>query len=197
MKPLLIIISAPSGTGKSTLCDRLLSDFPEISYSVSCTTRQPRGQEEDGVDYYFSTMEGFKQKIAQGELLEYATVHGNYYGTLRTPIDEAFKEGQSILLDIDVAGAEQVRAVIEDLDDDDPLKAGFVDIFIEPPSIEELRRRLETRAEDDADTIELRLNNASGEMARAGEYRYRVMNDDIEIAYRKLKDIIMVKAGLL
>lgn len=197
MKPLLIIISAPSGTGKSTLCDRLLADFPEISYSISCTTRKLRGREEDGVDYYFTNHDDFEKRISRNDLLEHAIVHDNYYGTLKAPVYEAFRDGQSILLDIDVVGAEQIRDVMEDLPDDDPLKLGFVDIFIEPPSIEELRNRLEGRGEDSTATIELRLKNALGELDRADEYKYRVVNDDLDVAYRKLCDIIMVNLEIL
>lgn len=197
MKPLLIVISAPSGAGKTTLCDKLLQEFPEISYSVSCTTRDPRGEEEDGVDYFFMTEEGFRQKIANRELLEFAKVHGNYYGTLRKPVEDAFKAGDSVLMDIDVEGAAQVREVIEKLTDGHPLKEGFIDIFISPPSTEELRRRLQHRGEDAPETIELRLRNADDEMARAGEYRYQVINEDLDIAYRRLRDIILVAGGLL
>lgn len=197
MKPLLIVISAPSGAGKTTLCDKLLQEFPEITYSVSCTTREPRGEEEEGVDYFFVSEETFRKKIANKELLEYARVHNNYYGTLRKPVEAAFKAGDSVLMDIDVEGAEQVRNVIEALEDDHPLKEGFIDIFISPPSVEELRRRLQGRAEDSQDAIELRLRNAEDEMAQAGEYRYQVVNEDLEIAYRRLRDIILVAGGLL
>lgn len=197
MKPLLIVMSAPSGAGKSTLCDLLLQEFPEISYSVSCTTRAPRGEEEDGQDYFFLTPAEFDRYVAEGLLLEHATVHGNRYGTPEAPVREAFAEGQSVLMDIDVAGAGQVRQYVASLPEDDPLRQGFVDIFIEPPDMEELRRRLEGRGEDAPETIELRLRNAQGEMDRAGEYRYRVVNDDLQMAYRRLRDILLNASGLL
>lgn len=197
MKPLLIVMSAPSGAGKSTLCDLLLQEFPEISYSVSCTTRAPRGEEEDGQDYFFLSPAEFDRYVAEGRLLEHATVHGNRYGTPAAPVREAFAEGQSVLMDIDVAGAEQVRRYVATLPEDDPLRHGFVDIFIEPPDMEELRRRLEGRGEDSPETIALRLGNAQGEMARAGEYRYRVVNDDLQMAYRRLRDIVLNASGLL
>ena len=161
MKPLLIVMSAPSGAGKSTLCDLLLQEFPEISYSVSCTTRAPRGEEEDGQDYFFLSPAEFDRYVAEGRLLEHATVHGNRYGTPAAPVREAFAEGQSVLMDIDVAGAEQVRRYVATLPEDDPLRHGFVDIFIEPPDMEELRRRLEGRGEDSPETIALRLGNAA------------------------------------
>lgn len=197
MKPLLIVMSAPSGAGKSTLCDLLLQEFPEITYSVSCTTREPRGMEEDGVDYFFLSKSAFEQRIADGQLLEHAVVHGNFYGTPADPVREAIAEGQSVLMDIDVAGAAQVRAYLAELPDDDPLKTGFVDIFIEPPSIEELRNRLIGRGEDAPETIELRLRNAQGELDRAGEFTYRVVNDELDTAYRRLRDILLVKSGIL
>lgn len=197
MKPLLIVMSAPSGAGKSTLCDLLLQEFPEITYSVSCTTREPRGMEEDGIDYFFLSREAFQERVAAGQLLEHAVVHGNFYGTPADPVREAIAEGQSVLMDIDVAGAAQVRAYLAALPDTDPLKSGFVDIFIEPPSMEELRNRLVGRGEDAPETIEMRLRNAQGELDRANEFTYRVVNDELDLAYRKLRDILLVKSGIL
>lgn len=197
MKPLLIVLSAPSGAGKSTLCDLLLQEFPEITYSVSCTTRAPRGQEEDGIDYFFLSRETFEQRVRDGQLLEHAEVHGNLYGTPAEPIREAFAEGQSVLLDIDVVGADLVRRYVAKLPAGDPLREGFVDIFIEPPSMEELERRLVGRGEDAPESIKLRLKNAKGEMDRAGEFTYRVVNDELEMAYRRLRDILLVKSGVL
>ncbi|MBR6802279.1 MAG: guanylate kinase [Kiritimatiellae bacterium] len=197
MKPLLIVMSAPSGTGKTTLCDLLLQEFPEITYSISCTTRAPRGMEEDGIDYFFLSKEAFQQRVAEGQLLEHAIVHGNYYGTPAEPVREAFKEGQSVLMDIDVVGADLVRRYIAGLPPGDPLRAGFTDIFIEPPSMETLQQRLEGRGEDDAATIQLRMKNAQAELDRADEFTYRVVNDELDLAYRRLRDIIMVKGGLL
>ena len=197
MKPLLILVSAPSGAGKSTLCDKLLQDYPELVYSVSCTTREPRGEEEDGVDYHFLTQARFDELVAEGAFLEHATVHGNSYGTLIQPIRDAFAHNLSILLDIDVAGAAQVRERLADLPEGDPLRDGFTDIFILPPSLEELRRRLVTRGEDSPETIEKRMRNASGEMDRAGEYRYRLVNDDLEIAYKELRAIVEYAGGVI
>lgn len=197
MKPLLIVMSAPSGAGKSTLCDMLLQEFPEITYSVSCTTRAPRGMEEEGADYFFLTREAFDRMVAEGKLLEHAVVHGNCYGTPADPVREAFAEGQSVLMDIDVVGAASVRETVAKLPEGDPLREGFVDIFIEPPSMEELERRLVGRGEDAPETIALRLRNAQGEMDRAGEFRYRVVNDDLDVAYRRLRDILLVRGGEL
>ena len=197
MKPLLIVMSAPSGAGKSTLCDMLLQEFPELTYSVSCTTRAPRGEEEDGIDYFFLTPDEFEDRVQRKMLLEHAEVHGNRYGTPADPVREAFAEGQSVIMDIDVVGADLVRQYIAQLPADDPLRSGFVDIFIEPPSAEELRRRLEGRGEDAQDVIEIRLANAQRELDRAHEFTYRVVNDDLEMAYRRLRDILLVRGGEL
>jgi len=197
MKPLFIVISAPSGAGKTTLCDMLLQSYPELCYSVSCTTREPRLHEEDGIDYYFHPKESFLRMIRENQFLEYAKVHGNYYGTLKEPIYDALKHRQSMLLDIDVAGAQQVRNRISELPDDDPLKLGFIDIFVSPPSLEELRARLEGRSTDSAAIIERRLKNAEAEMLRASEYRYQLINDDLTLAFNKICDIINFNAGML
>jgi len=197
MKPLFIVISAPSGAGKTTLCDMLLQSYPELSYSVSCTTRQPRMNEEDGIDYHFHPKESFERMIKEDCFLEYAEVHGNFYGTLKEPVYDVLKHRQSMLLDIDVAGAEQVRDHIKSLPEGDLLKEGFVDIFISPPDIEELQARLEGRGTDTPEVIQKRIENAEEEMARAGEYMYQVVNDDLDLAFNKLCDIINYKAGLL
>ncbi len=197
-KPLFIVMSAPSGCGKSTLIDLLLQEYPDLVYSISCTTRAPRGDEEDGLDYHFLTVERFRELLAEDAFIEHAEVHGNYYGTLRRPIEEVLAEGNSMILDIDVVGAAKVRHyVMHHLPPEDPLRAGYVDIFINPPSIEELRSRLEGRGTDAPDVIERRLANAEGEMARAGEYMFQVTNDDLQLAYRRLCDIIEVRSGRL
>ena len=194
-KPLFIVISAPSGCGKTTLIDMLLQEYSDIVYSVSCTTRAPRGEEEDGVDYHFKTVERFEELIAEDAFIEHARVHGNYYGTLREPIESALREGSSVILDIDVQGASTVREHVRQLPNTDPLKIGYVDIFVNPPSLEELRARLEGRGTDSPETIERRLANAEGEIARAGEYMYQVTNDDLGICYKRLCDIIDALSG--
>ncbi|OVE75412.1 guanylate kinase [bacterium E08(2017)] len=189
-KAILILITAPSGAGKSTLCDRLLSEFENITYSVSCTTRMPRGEEEDGVDYFFVTEESFERNVAEDRFLEHAEVHGNMYGTLKDTVREAIMEGSSVLMDIDVQGARQIREELADLPDDDPLKAGYVDIFISPPSIDTLRERLYGRGEDNEEEIERRLNNAALEMAGKDEFRFVILNDDLDVAYKELREIV-------
>ena len=171
-KPLFIVMSAPSGCGKSTLIDLLLQEYHDLVYSISCTTRAPRGEEEDGLDYHFKTKERFEELIAEDAFIEYACVHGNYYGTLKGPIQEVLAEGNSMILDIDVQGAEKVREYVRSLPGNDPMKIGYVDIFILPPDMEELRRRLEGRGTDTQAVIEKRLANAAGEIDRADEYMF-------------------------
>ena len=195
-RPLLIVVSAPSGCGKSTLCDRLVDEFPKISYSVSCTTRNPRGAEQDGVEYYFLSRKEFKERIKNGEFLEWAKVHGNYYGTLEDTVLFAMEEGNHILLDIDVQGAKQLREALVRLDPRHPVRRGFTDIFVSPPSMEELERRLRSRGTDDEKVILKRLENAAGEMAYAKEYSFQITNDDLEKAYHELKTVILSGMGL-
>ncbi|MBQ7233986.1 MAG: guanylate kinase [Kiritimatiellae bacterium] len=194
-KPLFIVMSAPSGCGKSTLIDMLLQEYHDIVYSISCTTRAPRGEEEDGLDYHFLAKERFEQLIGEDAFLEYAKVHDNYYGTLKAPVVEVLAEGNTMILDIDVQGAAKVREYVRRLPDTDPLKIGYVDIFINPPSLEELRERLERRGTDAPEVIEKRMHNAEGEMSRAGEYMFQVTNDDLAICYKRLCDIIDALSG--
>lgn len=189
-RALLIVVSAPSGAGKSTLCDRLLAEHPDVAYSVSCTTRAPRGQEVDGVAYHFLSDDVFRRRVDAGMFLEYAVVHDHLYGTLRATVETAMAAGLSVLMDIDVEGARQVRARVKRLPPDNPLRAGFVDIFIEPPSMEVLRQRLVARNEDAPDVIALRMRNAMEEMAQRYEYQHRVVNDDLDTAYADLRRII-------
>ena len=194
-KPLFIVMSAPSGCGKSTLIDMLLQEYSDMVYSISCTTRPPRGEEEDGLDYHFLAKERFEELIRENAFIEYASVHDNYYGTLKAPIEEVLAEGNSMILDIDVQGAAKVREYVRGLPDSDPLKVGYVDIFVNPPSLEELRARLEGRGTDSREVIERRLANAEGEMARAGEYMFRVVNDDLGTCYKRLCDLIDALSG--
>jgi guanylate kinase len=197
LKPLLIVISAPSGGGKTTLCDRLLQDYPEIVYSVSCTTRRPRGSEEDGVDYHFMTAERFERHLRAHRFLEHAEVHGQRYGTLEQPVREALAEGLCVLMDIDVAGAAQVRAKVAALPAEDPLQGALLDIFVAPPSLEVLRERIEGRGEDTPQEIERRMRNAAKELERAGEFRYRLVNEDLDVTYRDLCAIVENACGIV
>ncbi len=179
-KGLLIVISAPSGTGKTTLCHMLLKEFPNIKFSVSFTTRKPRPGEVNGKDYWFVTREEFLQKVKEGDFLEWAEVYGNLYGTSKSQVLKALNEGKDILLDIDTQGALQVKENFSDA----------VLIFILPPSLKELERRLRKRGTDPEEVIEKRLKVAREEIKRAKFYDYIVVNDILEVAYSKLKSII-------
>lgn len=187
-RALLLVVSAPSGAGKSTLCDRLLAEHPFMTRSVSCTTRAPRGAEVDGKDYHFLSKEEFNRRVASGLFLEHATVHGNQYGTLRSTVEAGLKAGLDVLMVIDVQGAASVRQSVKSAGG--LLSQSYVDIFISPPSVEALRDRLQKRGEDTPDVIERRLANAQGEMARRDEYRYQVVNDDLNQAYTELRSIV-------
>lgn len=187
---LLLVVSAPSGAGKSTLCNRVVEKFPAMEYSVSCTTRAPRGDEKNGEHYHFLSREKFGLKIERGEFLEYAEVYGNFYGTLKSTVREALSEGHDLIMDIDVQGAAQIRAACGALPDDDPIRLGFVDIFIAPPSMEELRRRLCGRATDDREVIEKRMFNAEKEMRECDAYRHLIINDHLDVALENLVSII-------
>jgi guanylate kinase len=180
--PLLVVLSAPSGAGKTTLCDRLVSLRPDIVRSVSCTTRTPRGGEEHGKAYFFLSDDEFDRRVAEGAFLEHASVHGYRYGTLRRTVEESMRRGVSVILAIDVQGAAQVRTHVAELPPCDAVRRGFVDIFVEPPSMEALRSRLTLRGEDAAEVVERRLRNAGGEMAQRGLFRYRLVNDNLDRA---------------
>ena len=193
--PLFLVLTAPSGAGKSTLVRMLREEFPAIVYSVSCTTRAPRGEEKDGVAYHFLSDEEFLRRVDAGEFLEHALVHGHYYGTLKSAVEGPLAEGRWVVLDIDVAGAAQVREIVRKMPEDAPLRRGFLDLFIDIPSIEELRRRLEKRGEDAPDVIETRLRNAEGERARKGEFAAVVVNDDLATAYAELRAAVLSKTG--
>ena len=179
-KGLLILISGPSGTGKGTVCDLLRKNHSEISYSISATTRQPRPGEQDGVNYYFYDKEKFRQMIDAGELLEWAEVYGNYYGTPKQKVLDRLNAGEDILLEIDTQGALNVmKAVPEGL---------F--IFLLPPSLEELANRLKGRGTETEESLQRRLGAAVDEIKIAHNYRYVVVNDKVEAAEKAIAGII-------
>ncbi|MBQ2411560.1 MAG: guanylate kinase [Selenomonadaceae bacterium] len=179
-KGLLILISGPSGTSKGTVCDLLRKNHPEISYSISATTRQPRPGEQDGVNYYFYDKEKFRQMIDAGELLEWAEVYGNYYGTPKQKVLDRLNAGEDILLEIDTQGALNVmKAVPEGL---------F--IFLLPPSLEELANRLKGRGTETEESLQRRLGAAVDEIKIAHNYRYVVVNDKVEAAEKAIAGII-------
>jgi guanylate kinase len=194
-RPLLLVVSAPSGAGKSTLCNRLVDGFPKVSYSVSCTTRAPRGEEQDGIHYYFLSKKEFKERVRNGEFLEHAKVHGNFYGTLEDTVLYAMEEGNHVLLDIDVQGAAQIREALVRLDPRHPIRQGFTDIFILPPSCEELEKRVRGRGTDKDCVVRKRLATAIEEMDQAPKYSHQIINDDLDTAYAELKAVIRSALG--
>ncbi len=167
---ILFLISAPSGGGKSTLL-KLLSEKPDFTYSVSCTTRAPRPGEVDGRDYHFLSVAEFERRIAEGEFIEHAQVHGNFYGTLRRTILDSMDSGSDVMMDVDIQGAARIRA-----DADARLQAALVDIFLMPPSLDEVRRRLLKRGTETPEQLEVRLHNAETEMAQWKNYRYTILS---------------------
>lgn len=176
----LLIVSAPSGAGKTTLVKALLAGDAQVGYSVSCTTRSPRTGERDGVDYFFIDDEAFRRRIAAGEFLEHAEVHGHRYGTLRSWIDAQLQADRDVVLDIDTQGAAQVRALMPEA----------VSIFILPPSLAELESRLRARGTDTDAVIERRLAAARAEIARAGDYDYVIVNKDLDTAIADLAAVV-------
>ncbi|APX11458.1 guanylate kinase [Tateyamaria omphalii] len=179
---LLIILSSPSGAGKSTLARRLRDWDPALGFSVSSTTRKPRPGEVDGEHYHFVTETAFKGDVAQGEMLEHAHVFGNFYGSPKGPVENAINKGRDVLFDIDWQGAQQIT--------NSALGQHTLSIFILPPSIAELRRRLENRAQDDADTISRRMQKSWDEISHWGGYDYVLVNDDLDTTEAQLKTII-------
>jgi len=169
----LIIISAPSGTGKTTVVRRLMAARPHLIHSVSWTTRSKRPTESDGLDYRFVDWDTFQKNVAEGGFAEWANVHGNFYGTPLNLIEQGLKEGQDILLDIDVQGSLKLQ---------DRFRGRTLSIFLLPPSPEELERRLAGRGTDDPQARKKRLENAKNEMALQKRYDYRIVNDDLEMA---------------
>ena len=182
-KGLLIVISGASGTGKGTVCKKLLSDLPKISYSISATTRQPRQGEVDGREYYFLSVDEFKQWIADEKFLEFAEVYGNFYGTPLNKIEEQLNRGEDVLLEIDVQGALNVKKKCPD----------GVYIFLLPPSLEELKRRIEGRGTETPESLSRRLKNAVAEIQIGREYDYVVVNDTVDNAAAQIKSILVAE----
>jgi guanylate kinase len=187
---ILFVVSAPSGAGKSTLLNAL-RQTPDFVYSVSYTTRPPRPGEVHGEDYYFVGVEEFNQRLAGGEFLEYAQVHGNLYGTLRSVVLEQLHDGVDVLIDIDVQGARQIRT-----DENAAIRGSVADIFIMPPSLEELRRRLTKRGTETPEQIEIRLQNAAAEMEVWRDYRYTIISGSVEEDLQKFRAIMRAERYL-
>ena len=175
----LIILAAPSGGGKSTLAKRLFTDFENLKFSVSATTRTPREGEVDGVHYHFLSKEEFHNKIAQKDFLEWEEFYsGTCYGTLRSEVDKKLKTGYFILLDVDVKGAVNVKQIYAE---------DCLSLFIQPPSLEVLKQRLETRGTENEETLALRLGRANEELEYADQFDLVIINDELETAYAQLK----------
>lgn len=183
MTGLALIISAPSGAGKTTLCKSFLEQDRTLHLSISCTTRPPRAGEREGVDYHFLSETEFLKRKDQGRLLEWAQVHGHYYGTPREGVETPLKEGRDVLLNIDVQGGASLRRA---------LPRNAVLIFVCPPSLAELEKRLRQRGQDDENTIQLRLKNAQRELAGLPTYDYLVINDTLS---RALADIEAIRTA--
>jgi len=179
----LYVISAPSGAGKTTLCKEIIDIFPNLRHSVSYTTRTPRQGEVHGRDYFFVGQEEFSRMAAAGEFAESAEVHGNFYGTSLATLNECRSNGIDLILDIDCQGARQLKGRFE----------GGVYIFVLPPSIEELRRRLDNRSSDTQEVIERRIHNAAGEIKEARWYDYIIVNDNFKEAVEQLKSVLIAE----
>ena len=178
----MFVLSSPSGAGKTTLSRRLLNEDGDITLSVSATTRPPRPGEVDGVDYYFVTPERFAEMVASDDLLEWATVFGNRYGTPRGPVEAALHEGRDVLFDIDWQGTQQLQQT--------DAASDLVRVFILPPDLAELERRLQGRATDPADIIAGRMARARDEISHWGEYDYILVNDNADLCLAELRAIL-------
>jgi len=181
---ILFVISAPSGAGKTTLVDAL-RQTPNFVYSVSCTTRAPRGGEIEGEDYQFLSDADFRARVKAGDFLEHAQVHGDFYGTLRKPVVENLKNGVDVLIDIDTQGAAAIRNC-----DDSFIRQALTDVFIMPPNLEELRRRLMRRGTETAQQIDSRLTTAVREMELWRDYRYTIISRSVDEDLQKFRNIM-------
>jgi guanylate kinase len=182
----VFVITGPSGVGKGTLITRLLERVPDLELSISATTREPREGEIDGRDYHFLTTEEFDERVKAEDFLEFATYSGHRYGTLRSEVRNRLDAGRSVVLEIEVQGARQVRAAMRE----------SIQVFIAPPDPASLRRRLESRGTDSIEAIDARLEVAEQEMAARGEFAHTVVNDDLERAEADLEGIVRAELGI-
>ncbi|MEC4674423.1 MAG: guanylate kinase [Nitrospirota bacterium] len=180
---LLVVVSGPSGVGKSTLCKTMISNVPKTSLSISCTTRQPRPAEQDGVDYHFLEEDRFREMIQRDEFVEWAEVYGKLYGTPKQQLTQAMDQGIDVLLDIEAQGARQIM----------DRYAGAVYVFVAPPSLNTLRTRLYRRAGDSAEEIQRRLQKAQDEIANYRSYHYLIRNEDLLEASKELEAVILAE----
>lgn len=180
IKSLLIVLSSPSGGGKTTICKALAARHPELKISISATTRRPRKSEVNGTDYYFISEKEFFERVKKQEFIEFENVHGYYYGTLKAEVEKLLKDGYSVLFDIDVNGALKIKKIFPQA----------ILIFIRPPSLEELKRRLQNRKTDNPQEIEKRLKRLPEEYDKAKQFDYDVINDNLEETIQKIYQII-------
>lgn len=185
--PLLVLLSAPSGGGKTTLCRELLAARPDMARAITCTTREPRTGERDGVDYYFLDAKKFLKHVEAGHFLEHATVYGHSYGTLRAEVLGKLREGRDVLLNVDVQGAAAIR---EHARENDELKHALVQVFLTPPSLAVLEQRLQKRGTDSAATIQKRLGVARQEIAQWRNFDYLIISDSIAEDLRRMLAIV-------
>jgi guanylate kinase len=183
----VLIISGPSGAGKSTICKCVMSNDSNLVFSISCTTRQPRKGEIDGIDYNFVSIEKFESLISNDAFIEYANVHGNYYGTLKSEIYRRIENGQDVLLDIDVQGALKIK---ESAADDEMLKKCTEYVFVAPPNGQVLEARLRGRQTDAENVIQKRLANSLKEIEMFSEYDYLIINDNVENAVKEFQSVL-------
>lgn len=190
---MIFVVSAPSGAGKTTLCDRLKAEFRNLHYAITATTRPAREGELDRKHYYFLSPKAFEDQLQAGEFFETAVVHGYRYGSPKKPVIEALLAGKDVLMNLDVQGATVIRDTVRNAPPGDPLCRDLIDIFVVPPSLEVLKKRLVKRGKDDAKAIERRLKIAEEEIAQWREYAYMVVNDDLAEAYDNMRAIILAE----
>ncbi len=192
-KPMIFVVSAPSGAGKTTLCDRLQKEFQSLHYAITATTRPAREGEVNGKSYYFLTPAEFEQRLKENGFFETAIVHGYRYGSPKQPVIDALRSGRDVLMNLDVQGAAAIRDFVNRAPPGDPLHRELVDIFVVPPSLEILKNRLVKRGQDTAETIERRLKQAEEEISHWRKYKYMVVNDDLAEAYDNMRAIILAE----
>ncbi len=192
-KPMIFVVSAPSGAGKTTLCEKLKTEFGTMYYAITCTTRPAREGEVDGKSYYFLTPDEFEKRLKAGGFFEHAVVHGHRYGSPKQPVCDALKAGKDVLMNLDVQGAASLRKALRAAPAGDILHRELIDVFVVPPSLEILKRRLVVRGKDSIETIERRLDMSRQEISHWGEYKYMVVNDDLAEAYDNLRAIILAE----
>jgi guanylate kinase len=188
--PLLVVISAPSGAGKTTLCQKLVETTRGLVQAVTCTTRPPRPGERDGVDYHFFALDVFRRRLAAGEFLEHATVYGNLYGTLKAEVQNPLRAGRDVLLSVDVQGVANLRATAGI---DPELREALITVFLMPPSLEELRRRLTGRNQDPPEAVERRFALARHEMERWRGFDYVIVSQAVRDDLARMQDILAVE----